>query len=171
LNSGFGIEALGLEIGASPKELDKWFKTKLNEAFPVLIKRLRVEYLENLFQMYGGGLAAVDYARFSGFPDILSMNDAYWSHKGANFPLIETHFFCSKIESKVSDVYEGSDESGFGIDNYYQLKIKTKKLAGDFEKFYKSGNKAAGTRLRKGLMDIGNLCQDLREDILEKRKR
>ena len=26
LNSGFGIEALGfLEIGASPKELDKWF--------------------------------------------------------------------------------------------------------------------------------------------------
>ena len=38
------------------------------------------------------------------------------------------------------------------------------------EKFYTKGNKAAGTRLRKGLQEIKNLAQEIRVDVSEKKK-
>jgi hypothetical protein len=35
-------------------------------------------------------------------------------------------------------------------------------LEADFQKFYDKGNKAAGTRVRKGMQDLKNLAQDIR---------
>ena len=38
-------------------------------------------------------------------------------------------------------------------------------VKGDFEKFYDKGNKAAGTRVRKGMQDLKTLAQDIRKEV------
>ena len=43
---------------------------------------------------------------------------------------------------------------------FEELKALVVSLEEDVVKFYDKGNKAAGTRLRKGCQDIKNLCQD-----------
>jgi hypothetical protein len=40
-------------------------------------------------------------------------------------------------------------------------------LEADFKKFYEQGNKAAGTRVRKGMLDLKNLAQDIRMNVQE----
>ena len=37
------------------------------------------------------------------------------------------------------------------------------------KKFYEKGNKAAGTRVRKGCQDVKNLCQEIRVDVSNKK--
>lgn len=39
----------------------------------------------------------------------------------------------------------------------------------DFNKFYDKGNKAAGTRIRKGMQDIKKMAQDIRADVQDKK--
>ena len=39
----------------------------------------------------------------------------------------------------------------------------------DIDKFYESGNKAAGTRVRKAMQVVKNLAQDLRKDVQAKK--
>jgi hypothetical protein len=39
----------------------------------------------------------------------------------------------------------------------------------DAEKFYGSGNKAAGTRLRGAMMEISKQCKAVREEVQEKK--
>ncbi|HKG07279.1 MAG TPA: hypothetical protein VKB19_12505 [Pedobacter sp.] len=39
----------------------------------------------------------------------------------------------------------------------------------DAEKFYNSGNGAAGTRLRKAMQDLKTLAQDIRAEVTEKK--
>lgn len=39
----------------------------------------------------------------------------------------------------------------------------------DIDKFYESGNKAAGTRVRKAMQEVKNLAQDLRKDVQAKK--
>ena len=38
-------------------------------------------------------------------------------------------------------------------------------LEDDFRKFYEKGNKAAGTRIRKGMQDLKKMAQDIRADV------
>ena len=38
-------------------------------------------------------------------------------------------------------------------------------LEEDFAKFYKKSNKAAGTRVRKGMQDLKNLAQEIRIEV------
>jgi hypothetical protein len=52
---------------------------------------------------------------------------------------------------------------------YEQLKSLVATLEDDFTKFYDKGNKAAGTRVRKGCQDIKNLCQEIRVDVSSKK--
>ena len=40
----------------------------------------------------------------------------------------------------------------------------------DITKFLEKGNKTAGTRLRKNLQQVRELSQDIRKEVLEKRK-
>ena len=46
-----------------------------------------------------------------------------------------------------------------------QLKELVMSLEDDFSKFYDKGNKAAGTRVRKGMQDLKVLAQDIRKEV------
>lgn len=56
------------------------------------------------------------------------------------------------------------------MEKYTQLVDFVKSLESDFEKFYTKGNKASGTRLRKGMQDLKALAQSIRVDIQDKKK-
>ena len=42
-------------------------------------------------------------------------------------------------------------------------------LEQDFIKFYEKGNKAAGTRVRKGMQDLKSLAQEIRQEVQSKK--
>ena len=52
---------------------------------------------------------------------------------------------------------------------YEQLKSLVAGLEDDCTKFYDKGNKAAGTRVRKGCQEVKNLCQEIRVDVSSKK--
>jgi hypothetical protein len=56
------------------------------------------------------------------------------------------------------------------MERFEDLKAKLAEIEAEAEKFYTKGNKAAGTRLRKGLQEIKNLAQEIRVDVSEKKK-
>ena len=53
------------------------------------------------------------------------------------------------------------------MNRYEQMETLLESLKEDFEKFYEKGNKAAGTRVRKGMMEVRNLAQDIRKEVQE----
>jgi hypothetical protein len=50
---------------------------------------------------------------------------------------------------------------------FEELKKLVMSLEDDFSKFYDKGVQAAGTRVRKGMQDIKNLAQDIRQEVQE----
>ncbi len=54
---------------------------------------------------------------------------------------------------------------------FEELKTLVDSLEDDATKFYDKGNKAAGTRLRKGCQAIKNVCQEMRIEVSELKKR
>ena len=48
---------------------------------------------------------------------------------------------------------------------YNELLEHILSLEKEFDKFYNSGNKTAGTRLRKGLLEVRNLSQTIRVEV------
>ena len=46
-----------------------------------------------------------------------------------------------------------------------ELHVLVESVSTEMEKFYDKGNKAAGTRARKGLQDLKKLAQDIRLEI------
>ena len=56
------------------------------------------------------------------------------------------------------------------MSSFAQLKKAVLTLEADAEKFYNSGNKAAGTRLRNGLQQIKKVAQEIRQDINDIKK-
>lgn len=55
------------------------------------------------------------------------------------------------------------------MNSFSQIEKLLNSLEEDFRKFYDEDNKAAGTRVRKGMMELKNLAQIIREDV-QKRK-
>ena len=51
------------------------------------------------------------------------------------------------------------------MSRYEDLKAMVEGLEADFDKFYNNGNKAAGTRVRKGMQDLKNFAQDVRNEV------
>lgn len=51
-----------------------------------------------------------------------------------------------------------------------ELKALILEIEADADKFYAKGNKAAGTRLRKGCQTLKNLAQEIRVDVSDKKK-
>ena len=49
-----------------------------------------------------------------------------------------------------------------------ELQTLVESVSSEMEKFYEKGNKAAGTRARKGLQDLKKLAQDIRLEIQSK---
>jgi hypothetical protein len=56
------------------------------------------------------------------------------------------------------------------MNRYEQLRILANVLEQEFDKFYEKGNHAAGTRVRAGMQDIRKLAQEIRMEIMEKKK-
>lgn len=50
-------------------------------------------------------------------------------------------------------------------DRYQELQQLVAGMAGDFEKFYKDGNKAAGTRVRLAMQELKNFAQQIRTEV------
>lgn len=50
---------------------------------------------------------------------------------------------------------------------YDELLQFVKGLEADFVKFYDKGQKAAGTRVRKGMLDLKKVAQDVRVEVQE----
>lgn len=51
------------------------------------------------------------------------------------------------------------------MDRYEELYRVLVASQDDFRKFYEDGNKAAGTRVRKAMMEIRNMAQDIRKEV------
>lgn len=50
-------------------------------------------------------------------------------------------------------------------DRYQELQQLVAGMAGDFEKFYKDGNKAAGTRVRLAMQELKTFAQNVRNEV------
>lgn len=55
------------------------------------------------------------------------------------------------------------------MSQFSDLKDAVDRLEEDFTKFYDKGNKAAGTRIRKGMQDLKARAQAIRLDVQEKK--
>jgi hypothetical protein len=53
------------------------------------------------------------------------------------------------------------------MNRHEELEAKVASLKEDFKKFYEDGNKAAGTRVRKGMLDLKNYAQEVRVEVQE----
>lgn len=55
------------------------------------------------------------------------------------------------------------------MSTFKKLEDLVSSLEVDFRKFYDEGNKAAGTRVRKGMLDMKNLAQEIRLEVQAKK--
>ena len=55
------------------------------------------------------------------------------------------------------------------MDRYEQLNQILTSMKDDFQKFYESDNKAAGTRVRKGMLELRKLAQEIRQEVQDKK--
>jgi hypothetical protein len=53
------------------------------------------------------------------------------------------------------------------MNRFSELKALIDGIEADFAKFYEQGNQAAGTRVRKTMLDLKNLAQDIRMNVQE----
>ncbi|TDI74882.1 MAG: histone H1 [Bacteroidetes bacterium] len=51
------------------------------------------------------------------------------------------------------------------MSRYAELKSFVDDMADDFSKFYDKGNKAAGTRVRKGMQELKKVAQEIRVEV------
>ena len=57
--------------------------------------------------------------------------------------------------------------TGGAVGRYAELQALVAGMAADFEKFYKDGNKAAGTRVRNAMQEIKAFAQTVRNEVTE----
>ena len=55
------------------------------------------------------------------------------------------------------------------VPRFAELQALVAGMAADFEKFYKDGNKAAGTRVRNSMQELKAFAQSVREEVLTMR--
>jgi hypothetical protein len=55
------------------------------------------------------------------------------------------------------------------MERYAELQELIQRVESDFMKFYEKGNKAAGTRLRKGMQELKKLAQEIRVEVQERK--
>lgn len=51
------------------------------------------------------------------------------------------------------------------MDRFNEIKDAVAAMEDDFKKFYDGGNKAAGTRIRKGMQELKALAQEIRLEV------
>jgi hypothetical protein len=55
------------------------------------------------------------------------------------------------------------------MEKFSKLKQLISGIEADADKFYNSGNGAAGTRVRKAMQDLKGLAQEIRTEVTEKK--
>jgi len=53
------------------------------------------------------------------------------------------------------------------MNRFEELKTLVLSLENEFHNFYEKGNKAAGTRVRKGMQDLKKIAQEVRTNVLD----
>ena len=79
-----------------------------------------------------------------------------------------SEFWCKVplvMETNTETQTTASETSG-QTPRYAELQALVAGMAADFEKFYKDGNKAAGTRVRNSMQELKALAQTIREEVL-----
>ena len=66
------------------------------------------------------------------------------------------------MESNETTTGESESHS---VPRYTELQALVAKMAPDFEKFYKDGNKAAGTRVRNAMQELKTFAQAVRTEV------
>jgi hypothetical protein len=68
-----------------------------------------------------------------------------------------------------SETQTTESETTAATSRYAQLQQLVAAMASDFEKFYRDGNKAAGTRVRNSMQELKAFAQSVREEVLSMR--
>jgi len=68
-----------------------------------------------------------------------------------------------------SETQGTESETTASTSRYAQLQQLVAAMASDFEKFYRDGNKAAGTRVRNSMQELKAFAQSVREEVLTMR--
>jgi Histone H1-like protein Hc1 len=63
-----------------------------------------------------------------------------------------------------NEIHTESESHG-SVARYIELQALVAKMAPDFEKFYKDGNKAAGTRVRNAMQELKTFAQMIRTEV------
>jgi phage shock protein A len=58
-----------------------------------------------------------------------------------------------------------SESESHAVPRFTELKTLVAKMEADFEKFYKDGNKAAGTRVRNSMQELKTFAQAVRTEV------
>ena len=65
-----------------------------------------------------------------------------------------------------SDTQTPESETSAPTSRFAELQRLVAAMASDFEKFYRDGNKAAGTRVRNSMQELKAFAQSVREEVL-----
>ncbi len=65
-----------------------------------------------------------------------------------------------------SDTQTTESETSAPTNRFAELQRLVASMASDFDKFYRDGNKAAGTRVRNSMQELKAFAQRVREEVL-----
>src|SRR6185295_4697831 len=95
------------------------------------------------------------------------------ANNSCNFTDIQVILPMSESRGKVSGLMETNSETDTTESEttapkgrFAELQQLVAAMASDFEKFYKDGNKAAGTRVRNSMQELKAFAQTVREEVL-----
>ena len=75
----------------------------------------------------------------------------------------------STLMETNSDTQTTESETSPPTNRFAELQRLVAGMATDFEKFYRDGNKAAGTRVRNSMQELKAFAQTVREEVLTMR--
>jgi N-acetylglucosamine kinase-like BadF-type ATPase len=64
-----------------------------------------------------------------------------------------------------NEIHHTGEGHSTGTSRFNELQALVAKMAPDFEKFYKDGNKAAGTRVRNAMQELKTFAQMIRTEV------
>ncbi len=73
--------------------------------------------------------------------------------------------FSPLMETTQMTDQNDSDAATAPVARYAELQALVAGMAADFEKFYKDGNKAAGTRVRNAMQELKTFAQTVRNEV------
>lgn len=81
-------------------------------------------------------------------------------------PMSESRGKVSTLMETNSDTQTTESETSAATSRFAELQRLVAGMATDFEKFYRDGNKAAGTRVRNAMQELKAFAQRVREEVL-----